>query len=144
MPIYYYIVAVLIGLLIGTWHKNWRTGFLVAYMIILFSSMVLNRRASTSMLTRLEPFSTLRSFPKLSSETWVNIISFIPIGLLCGKRWRGIFVGLCFSLFIEISQLITHRGFFEIDDLINNSIGTIIGFGLMQLLLSIYKKVKKK
>ena len=140
MPVYYYAAAVIIGLLIGIWRKNWRIGILAGYMIILFSSMVLNRRTAADMLTRLEPFTTFRSFPKLSSETWVNIISFIPIGLLCGKRWRGILVGIGFSFFIETTQLITHRGFFQTDDIINNTLGTIIGIGLMQLLLFKYKK----
>lgn len=78
---------------------------------------------------------TYKDFPHLIPETIVNIISFVPVGLLCGKRWRGILIGIGFSLFIEIAQLISHRGFFEIDDLISNTLGTIIGVAAFQLVM---------
>lgn len=36
-------------------------------------------------------------------------------------------MGLVFSFFIEASQLVLHRGLFEWDDMIHNSLGAMIG-----------------
>lgn len=136
MPFYYFIAAVVAGVTIGIWRRSWCVGILVGYMIILFSSMVLNRKPYLTVMTRFQPFETYKNWPELLPETIVNIICFIPIGLLCGKRWRGILIGLGFSLFIEIMQLITKRGYFQIDDLINNTIGTLIGVIISWLIFS--------
>ena len=47
-----------------------------------------------------------------------------------------VLTGILTSLSIEISQLCFRRGLFEWDDIIGNTVGTIIGY-------SIYKMVKK-
>ena len=41
--------------------------------------------------------------------------------------------GFGFALFIEVVQLITGRGVFETDDIINNTIGAMIGYGLFSV-----------
>ena len=59
-----------------------------------------------------------------------NIWLFIPFGtglyLICPKK-QMIIVGVFFSIIIEALQLVTRLGIFETADIINNSIGTIIG-----------------
>ena len=63
----------------------------------------------------------------------LNIIGFIPIGALAGlliERYRlakVLLVGLLVSLTIEYSQLIWHRGVFDVNDLFNNAMGALIG-----------------
>lgn len=42
-------------------------------------------------------------------------------------------VGFLTSLFIEIMQLVTGRGFFQLDDILTNVIGTMIGYGLFRI-----------
>lgn len=69
-----------------------------------------------------------------------NIGMFIPIGLLIPVIWKLkdkiiILIGFLISLSIEISQLFLNRGT-DIDDLIFNTLGTIIG-------LVIYKIISK-
>lgn len=65
-----------------------------------------------------------------------NILLFIPIGILfpiaTGKmKWYWtIGMGVSFSLLIEIIQLITSLGYFDPDDIMLNTLGTAIGFGL--------------
>ena len=65
-----------------------------------------------------------------------NIILFVPIGFLLPavtgwkKMWKTVVAGISFSLFIEIIQLITLRGCFDVDDVILNCLGTVMGFGL--------------
>ena len=139
MPIYFYGIAFAIAILIGVITKKWKVAILIGYMVVLFSSMVLKRQTYMIMRTRIKPFSTYRHFPYLSGETIANIISFVPIGLLCGKKWKGILVGINFSVFIEIIQLLSRKGFFEIDDLFNNTIGTLIGVSIVQAIAYISK-----
>lgn len=69
-----------------------------------------------------------------------NIIMFIPIGLLIPVIWKLkdktiILIGFLISLSIEISQIFLNRGT-DIDDLIFNTLGIIIG-------LVIYKIISK-
>ena len=65
-------------------------------------------------------------------ENIANIVLFIPLGIIL--KWRGvkktkkvIVVGFIISLFIETLQIIFGLGIFECDDLINNTLGVIIG-----------------
>lgn len=72
-----------------------------------------------------------------------NIIMFMPIGFFLPLLWdlsnkKVIVIGFCFSLFIECCQLFLTRGT-DIDDLILNTIGTILGLLLYRI---IYKKFK--
>lgn len=70
-----------------------------------------------------------------------NILIFMPVGfllpLVSGRnRWYWIVgVGLCFSLSIEIIQLITARGCFDLDDIMLNTLGTAIGFGIYRAIV---------
>lgn len=64
-----------------------------------------------------------------------NILLFIPLGIVLPvvsnkeqKCYRTILGGLTLSLFVETTQLITSRGYFEIDDMILNSFGTALGY----------------
>ena len=65
-----------------------------------------------------------------------NIILFVPIGFLLPavtgwkKMWKTVVAGISFSLLIESIQLITLRGCFDVDDVILNCLGTVMGFGL--------------
>ena len=65
-----------------------------------------------------------------------NMLLFIPVGLLvpeiadCRKLWKTAGLGSVFSFFIETIQLLTSRGCFDPDDLILNTMGTAIGYGL--------------
>lgn len=83
-----------------------------------------------------------------------NIILFIPIGLMLMKLLAfknklviSIFCGFVMSAFIEVIQLISHRGLFEFDDIFHNTIGTVIGIGIYVLvsrLPSIFVSSKKR
>ena len=66
---------------------------------------------------------------------------FIPIGFLLGIKvgWKGIPIAALFSLIIELIQLVTRRGLFEFDDIIHNTLGAVIGFGIYALLGKVMK-----
>ena len=64
----------------------------------------------------------------------LNILMCVPLGFLLPLIWKNYrnilkttLFGFCFSLLIELSQLITTRAT-DIDDLIANTFGTIIGY----------------
>lgn len=59
-------------------------------------------------------------------DIWLNILLFIPVGLLIGG-WKGFISGLVLSCAIEAVQYFWQLGLCEIDDVVNNTIGTGIG-----------------
>lgn len=67
----------------------------------------------------------------------LNICMFMPLGFLLplGSKYFQSFVktsitGFFFTLIIEFAQLYFHLGMFELDDLMNNTAGTMIGYGI--------------
>ncbi len=78
-----------------------------------------------------------------------NIAMFIPIGIILPafftgmRRWgKTASVGFLFSVFIEVSQLVLHRGLFELDDMINNTFGCVLGYALFVIYMWILRKEK--
>lgn len=77
----------------------------------------------------------------------LNIILFMPLGFLLPTIWpqfRTIknvaYTGLFFSLAIELSQLLNHR-ITDIDDLLMNTLGAIIGYLIYRALFKmLYKR----
>lgn len=64
-----------------------------------------------------------------------NIVAFIPYGLfiplLQHKQrhvWRIVLLSFDFSLLVELLQLVSKRGSFDVDDLILNTIGGAVGY----------------
>lgn len=71
----------------------------------------------------------------------LNILLFVPFGYLlpliwhkADRWWRILLLGFSASLIIELLQLVTRLGYADVDDLINNTFGAMIGW-------IIYKKV---
>lgn len=84
---------------------------------------------------------------EMLKEDILNCILLMPYGCLLpialGKmvNWkRGILIGMGTSFVIEILQLITCRGLFELDDIIHNGFGCMLG----AVLVSGYWKKKLK
>ncbi|MDZ5606145.1 VanZ family protein [Bacillus pseudomycoides] len=81
----------------------------------------------------------------------LNILLFMPLGFLLPIIWpqfrtmkNTAYAGFFFSLAIELSQLLNHR-ITDIDDLLMNTLGAIIGYLLYRALFKmIYKRDEKK
>ncbi len=65
----------------------------------------------------------------------LNVLLFVPLGIFCpfiSKYYQHakhiFFIGFCTSVFIEIVQLFTLYRATDIDDLITNVIGTLVGY----------------
>ena len=64
----------------------------------------------------------------------LNILFFIPYGLLFPWKdnWKRVFVtALVLSVCIELSQFIFNLGWCEVDDVISNTLGAMIGWGVL-------------
>ena len=68
-----------------------------------------------------------------------NILLFIPLGFLIGGK-RGIIAGVLLSIGIESIQFIYRLGYCELDDVLNNTIGTVLGVGVWKLLTLLTEK----
>jgi glycopeptide antibiotics resistance protein len=75
-----------------------------------------------------------------------NILLFIPLGFLLPIIWpdkntikQVVLSGVSFSLLIELSQLFTNRRT-DIDDVLMNTLGTILGYLLFSIFIRIVKK----
>ncbi|MBQ7595436.1 MAG: VanZ family protein [Clostridia bacterium] len=87
----------------------------------------------------LNTYNTFDMFKQIAD----NIIVFIPLGMLlpaaAGKEpssksfWFTICAGLLVSLIIETLQYAFSLGYSEVDDLIFNTLGTMIGAGIFAL-----------
>ena len=69
-----------------------------------------------------------------------NILLFVPLGILFpigfsfARRWKGMIgIALCLSLAVEVLQFVFRCGKSEVDDLIANVIGAVIGFGIYRV-----------
>ena len=66
------------------------------------------------------------------SQLVLNIIMFLPVGLLSGS-WKSVGLAAGDSGLIELTQLLSLRGICEFDDVIHNTLGTAIGVFLVLL-----------
>lgn len=83
----------------------------------------------------------------------MNIAFFYPFGfLLCGldfkfiseRKWTIAIFAFIFSFSVEILQLIFRLGYAEIDDVIHNTLGAIIGIIAFPCLNKLFDKIKLK
>lgn len=79
-------------------------------------------------------------------QIFMNIAMYIPFGFLLPccfkvfeKRRYVIYVAASSSFIIEFIQIILKIGLFEIDDIINNTLGSIIGLAIYTLCVRIKK-----
>lgn len=72
----------------------------------------------------------------------------VPFGSFLGYRFKRMAIfqaavsGSAFSVFIELTQYFTGRGLLELDDVFNNTFGTVIGFVFIKLII-IYRDYKR-
>lgn len=147
LPQGYYAAALIMAvLLFFLFHKE-RLGkrlaisLLCPYLFLVLGTTVLKRRTMASMRYFLRPFRShtqiLRNGLSRSryqvAQVLLNVLLLSPIGVLMPcmvkKKWIVVPVGFCFSLLIEVLQLVLRKGTFEVDDLIHNTLGVVIACG---------------
>ena len=124
----------------------------IVYLVIVFCNVLFMRVSTGNSSIQTEWFWGYRiDDPKiLYGDNLINILLYIPVGFLVGliapkhKLLAAILVGLFLSETIECSQLIWHRGTFDVDDLFNNTVGALLGGLIVVLTLWIRKKRNKE
>ncbi len=127
---------------------------LLVYLFLVISITLLSRPTGSRGGIDLIPFSTFSSNLLNNRYPFENILLFIPYGFIVPNLWAPlrkayfcIGTGLGFSLCIELIQLITKRGFFQLDDILTNAAGTVIGYAVFYILINAIqfkRKIEKK
>ena len=137
----------------GTRVLSWKTLVLLAvflvYLVIVIGATLLGRGGFYAD-RQVQPLfaSYARAWAGFSKAEWrnliLNICMFVPFGMMLpwlSKRFRRFFrvyiLGFMVTLVIEVLQWKLGRGIFEADDILNNTLGTMIGFGLGMLILRV-------
>lgn len=77
----------------------------------------------------------------------LNVLLFVPFGALLpcvSERFRNpvltVLAGAAFSAFIEAMQYITGRGLTEVDDVLTNTMGAVIGYIIFAASMYLYSQ----
>lgn len=163
IPAYVYIgliAAFCIGAILLLWQKGWRKGLrysalllLAEWVFLVLGTCVIFRESREECRINLIPlisyfdYGENSYFMEKAALNILNVALFIPIGLLlgCGFRkitWQRVLtIGTLISVFVEILQLILKCGLCEMDDLIHNIVGCMVGYGVYNLISNFTKYV---
>lgn len=131
-----------------TKREKYNIPLLVTYATAILVFMVLARHGTGIHKYELVPFWSYKWIlvsRHILLGNLINLFLYIPVGLLLPpvtKSYRKtLLIGIGYSLFIQILQIITTTGSFETDDIIHNAIGLAIGCIIYQK-IRIYKQRK--
>ena len=112
----------------------------VGYILLVFWVTVFSRKAGSHHEIVLLPFGAWGDSAEDHMHFAGNFLMMIPAGILLpaiNTKWKSwkkvVLVCLIFSLILELLQLITGRGDFQIDDLWANSLSGLLGYWILLL-----------
>lgn len=121
------------------------------YLMIMACITFLSRESGTRQGIDLELFSTWGINDRNNAYVIENILLFIPYGFVCAwflksarSFWVCTFYGIMTSTIIEYLQMMTERGYFQVDDILTNMLGSMIGYFIYRLLLHNRKTEEQK
>ena len=107
----------------------------IIYMEVLLQTAFFSREAGSR---KGIDFTILSTWGKTAQEHAYfieNIMMFVPLGILLPMLFKKIrklqycaLTGFLCSCTIEVSQMITQRGFCQLDDVVTNTVGTFVGW----------------
>ena len=111
---------------------------LLVVLLMIFGTTVFTRTSGPDAMWRLRPFwswrRALAGDREMLTEILLNIALLLPVGVLLPLTlrrplnwWQGLLIGLLISSAIELGQLLWRRGVFELDDILHNSLGCLLG-----------------
>ena len=148
-----------------TQERNWlrRLGKLlfVLYIVFLFwfllfsdwygrSGEMREYHYNLELFREIRRFWTYREqlgFLAVAANLLGNVVGFMPFGMilpLISRNARGFFFitfsGFTLSLCVEVTQLMTKLGSFDVDDLVMNTLGTAAGYLIFAVCHGIYDR----
>ena len=139
-----------IGLVAFVAWKGFKTGLrysaillLVEYVFLIFCSTVFFRATGEISKYDFHPFWSYKAIQdgreNLLAENIMNVIVFIPVGMILGSllKVKGsclivLLIGCSISITIEALQFCFLKGFSEVDDVMHNTVGCIIGWCMVK------------
>ena len=121
---------------------------MLEYVLLIYCSTVFFRNTGQLQYDFM-PLWSYRDYFKgldraLLAENIMNVVVFVPVGLLAGAAFRSmswkkvLVIGMCLSVGIETLQFVFRKGFSEFDDVMHNTLGCLIGYGIMTILRIIF------
>ena len=155
--LYILCIGALLFLITKGIRKGWRlvSGLiLVEYVVLLFFTTVFSRYYRETPKFNMTPFwsymEIINGKHEFIPEIIMNVVVFVPVGMFLGLtfrdlKWKSVLVvAVCISLSIEVLQFILHRGFSELDDVMHNTIGSLLGYGVYKLARYGYERMGEK
>ena len=132
--------------------------YLAILIYLLFFSETYGRRGAADRAYRynLQPFQEIRRFVRYWRQVGFsaaltnlggNVLGFLPFGFFLPalmSRMRRLLpvlvLGFLVSLSVELIQLVTRVGIFDVDDLILNTLGALLGY----LFFVVWQRMRRK
>ncbi len=115
------------------------TGFF-SYAAVILCITYLSREYGSRAGIDMELFSTWGINARNNAFVIENVLLFIPYGFVCAWAFLScrrlpccLLVGMASSLAVECMQLMTGRGYFQIDDVLTNTLGAVAGWVLFRI-----------
>lgn len=109
--------------------------FFSAYLYMMYALTILSRSESYISQINLIPFATFSSSEWDRIFFYENILLFFPFPIFLyllypvfRKFGICLFMGMLVSTLIELSQFLFHCGWCDIDDILTNTLGTVLGW----------------
>lgn len=113
------------------------------YLVIIIFITLLSREGGSRQEANFKLFSTWGINARNNAFVIENVLLFIPYGFVCAwaikaarRFWVCALLGLLTSAGIECMQLVTGLGLFEVDDILTNVLGMVIGYILFRCVLN--------
>ena len=153
-------VAIALGVLMKSIKQKWHYTLwvlLIEYLFVVVCSTVICRGVQSFTYAKLEltPFWTYRAVlahtPGVSVwDIVLNVVLFVPLGFLVKllypnmKLLKILLIAVVCSVFIETNQYFYEKGIAQFDDVMHNTIGAAIGWGLAALSLRVFEKTRQR
>ncbi|WMJ85862.1 VanZ family protein [Anaerocolumna sp. MB42-C2] len=120
--------------------KKWILFLCIVYSTVLLNLALLSREPGSRQGIELGLFATWGNTMTSHAYFIENILMFLPFGMLFPLAFHKLqklqvclMVGLLSSLFLEFLQLLTQRGFCQLDDVVTNTFGTVLGWCIYKI-----------
>lgn len=145
-PISYLLPAIIITVVVVLIYKIYKKEkvriypsciLFIIYIEILMQTAFFSREPGSRKQIDLDLFGTWGQTAIAHAYFIENIIMFIPFGFLAPMVFKPmrnvgfcVLIGFLCSCGIEISQLITQRGYCQLDDVVTNTMGMLVGWAI--------------
>jgi hypothetical protein len=121
--------------------RKWSIFICIVYSTVLLYLVIFSREPGSRDGVDLGIFDTWGDSMISHAYFIENILMFLPFGILFpfafSKLQKGsacIAAGIGFSVLLEVFQLLTKRGFCQLDDILTNAFGTVLGWSIYKII----------